>query len=434
MLNSSCRQVLHSAFLTLAGLLASLAGPGAAAQEPAGDWPQFHGPRRDNISLETGLLKEWPKDGPELLWKADGIGHGWATVAIAGGRIYTTGDIDDRTVITALGLDGTVLWQQDNGPAYDGQFLGARGTPTVNGGRVYHLSGEGRLGCFDAETGAPVWSVNVLEGFKGRNIQWGLAESVTIDGQKVISCPGGEEIGIVALDKATGETIWTCEGMGDKPSYASGIVVDYGGLRQFITTTSASVIGVEIETGRLLWQHEQKAPYDVNVATPVYHEGHVAVSTTWGRGATLLKLNVDGRDCSVEQVWHNPEFDIEHGGFLFVDGYLYGLADGNHKRRHWACVDWETGEKTYDAEANGKKSAVVGCADGMLYLLGNDRTVALVPVTPEKFEVVSQFELPRGPEGPTWAHPVIHGGRLYLRHSDWLYAYGIHGRLLGEGP
>jgi outer membrane protein assembly factor BamB len=397
----------------------------AGGQPPAEDWLQFHGPRRDNISHETGLLKKWPDDGPELLWRTGGIGHGWATVAIAAGRIYTAGDIGDRTVITALDLDGKKVWQQENGPAYDRQFPGARGTPTVADDRIYHLSGEGNLRCFEARTGSPVWSLDVLEYFKGRNIQWGLAESVTVDGDKVICCPGGEKVGVAALDKGTGQTLWTCEGIGDKPAYTSGIVVDFGGLRQFITTMSASAVGVEIETGRLLWRYQREAPFDVNVATPVYHDGHVAISTTWGRGTTLLKLNVDGRDCSVEAVWHNPEFDIEHGGFVLVEGHLYGLADGNHRRRHWACADWRTGEITYDSAAPGKKSAATSYADGMLYLLGDDRTVALVPATRERFEVVSQFELPRGPEGPTWAHPVIHGGRLYLRHSDWLYVYGV---------
>ncbi len=395
------------------------------AESPAEDWPQFHGPRRDNLSRENGLLKQWPAGGPQLLWKTDRIGHGWATVAIVAGRIYTAGVIGDRTVVTALDLDGKRIWQHENGLAYDGQFPGARGTPTVDGGRVYHLNGNGHLGCFDAQSGTPIWSTNLLERFQGRNIQWGLAESVTIDGNRVICCPGGERIGVAALDKDSGETLWTCDCFGERPGYCSGIVVDYQGLRQFVTTMSASVVGVDLETGRLLWRYEREAPYEVNVATPVYHEGQVAISTTWNRGTTVLQLEVDGRNCSAQPVWHNPEFDIEHGGFLLVDGHLYGFADGNHKRRHWACVDWKTGQVTYDSAGPGKKSAATSYADGMLYLLGDDRTVALVPATPSRFQVVSQFELPSGPEGPTWAHPVIHGGRLYLRHSDWLYAYAV---------
>ena len=347
---------MRSALLTLAGFLSCFGGFGlATAQESVEDWPQFHGPRRDNISRETGLLKKWPAGGPELLWKTDGIGHGWSTVSIAEGRIFTAGDIDERTVLTALDMEGREVWKQDNGPAYEGQFLGARGTPTVDSGRVYHLSGQGVLGCFDAESGTPVWSVDVLKRFNGRNIRWGLAESVTVDGDKVICCPGGEQIGVIALDKLTGETIWGCEGIGDKPAYASGVVVDYGGLRQFITMTSASAVGVEVETGRLLWRYEQEAPYDVNVATPVYHDGHVAISTTWGRGTTLLKLRVDGRNCSVEKVWHNPEFDIEHGGFVLAGGHLYGLADGNHKRRHWACIRWRTGREDIRYKGAGQE-------------------------------------------------------------------------------
>ena len=412
--------------LILSFVLASVSSIGLNEEGAlAEEWAQFHGPRRDNVSRETGLLKKWPEEGPELLWKAEGIGHGWATVSIAGGRIYTAGDIDERTVITALDMNGKMVWQQENGAAYDKQFPGARSTPTIDEGRVYHLSGIGRVGCYDAKSGAPVWSVDILKRFEGRNIQWGLAESLTVDGEKLICCPGGEKIGVVALDKSTGETIWTCEGTRNKPAYTSGIIVEYGGLRQFVTSMSASVIGVEVETGRLLWQHPREAPYDVNVATPVYHDGHVAISTTWGRGATLLKLNVDGRDCSVEQIWHNPEFDIEHGGFLLHDGHLYGLADGNHKRRHWACVRWETGEQTYDAKGPGRSSGAILFADGMLYLVGDDRKVALVPAIPEEFQVVSQFELPKGPEGRTWAHPVICGGRLYLRHGDWLYVYDM---------
>ncbi len=414
-----------------AGLLMLLLLHPATADTPVEDWPQFHGPRRDNISRQTGLLPQWPQDGPRLLWKTSGIGHGWATVSIAARRIYTAGDINGRTVLTALDLDGNRFWQEDNGAAYEGQFPGARGTPTVLDGRVYHLSGEGRVACFDALSGSPLWAVDLMERFQARNIQWGLAESVTVDGDKVICTPGGEKVGVVALDRRTGQTVWTCQGIGDKPAYTTGIIVDFSGLRQFVTTMSASAVGVDLQTGRLLWRYPCEAPYDVNVATPVYHQGHVAVSATWGRGTTLLRLEVDGRECSVEPVWHNPQFDIEHGGFLLADGHLYGLADGNHKRRHWACADWTTGKITFDAEAGRIRSAATSYADGRLYLLADDRTVTLAAATPEKFLVLGRFELPKGPEGPTWAHPVIHAGRLYLRHSDWLYVYDVAGSPAG---
>ncbi len=396
------------------------------------DWYQFHGPRRDNLSHETGLLTAWPDGGPPLIWKTAGIGHGFATVSIAGQKLFTAGDLDGKTMITALDHSGKILWQSANGPAYERQYPGARGTPTVVDGKVYHLNGDGDVGCFDAAGGEALWSVNLTDRFGGRSPQWGLAESVIIDGEKLICCPGGEKVGVVALNKDTGETIWTSTGIGDRPAYASGIIVEHAGLRQFITTMSASVVGVDLSTGRLLWRWEQEAPYGVNVATPVYHGGHVAVSTTWGRGTTKLKLVVEGGDCSVEKVWHSGQLDNETGGFILAGGYLYGLADGNHRRRHWVSLDWTTGELMYDASGPGRRQAATSYADGMLYLLGEEGTMALARAVPEKFEIISQFNLPKGPEGPAWAHPVIHGGRLYLRHSDWLYAHDI--RAAGSLP
>jgi outer membrane protein assembly factor BamB len=398
----------------------------SGSQAPPCQWPQFHGPHRDNLSTETGLLKRWPEGGPRLIWKAAGIGHGFATVSVADGRIYTAGNIDGRTVITALDMAGGSLWQAANGPAYERSFPGARSTPTLADGLVYHLNGDGDVACLDAQTGARIWTVSLTERFAGRGIRWGLAESLLVDRGRVFCFPGGEDVGMAALDARSGQTIWTCRGEGDMPSYSSPILVGCGGLRQIVAMTSASAIGVDADSGRLLWRVERPAPYDVNVSTPVYHDGHVAIFTTWGRGATQLKLDVDGRQCGVRQVWHTEELDNEHGGVVLVDGYLYGHADGNHKRRHWACLDWATGRTMYSVDGLPTKGS--GCltyADGMLYLVSDRGAVALVPADPSGFEIVSQFDLPKGGEGPSWAHPVVCGGRLYLRHGDFLYVYDI---------
>jgi len=393
---------------------------------PDGPWPQFHGPLRDNRSTETGLLKRWPDGGPRLVWKASGIGHGFATLAIAEGRIYTAGNIEGQTVITALDMAGKTLWQAANGPAYEQSFPGARSTPTVFDGFLYHLNGDGDVVSLDAKTGNRIWTVDLVERFAGRGIRWGLSESLLVDRGRVFCFPGGEDVSMAALDGRTGRTIWTCRGEGDKPSYSSPILVEYGGLRQIVTMTSASAVGVDAESGTLLWRVDRPAPYDVNVSTPVYHDGHVAIFTTWGRGATLLKLEVDGRRCGVREVWHTDELDNEHGGVVLVDGYLYGHADGNHKRRHWACLEWTSGRTMYSVDGLPTKgSGALTYADGMLYLVSDQGTVGLVPARPSGFEIVSQFDLPPGGEGPSWAHPVVCGGRLYLRHGDLLYAYDV---------
>jgi len=389
------------------------------------DWPQFEGPRRENKSADTGLLKSWPEEGPQLLWRAAGIGRGFSSVAIGRGRIYTAGQTEEDTIVTALDLDGQTVWQARNGPAYQRSPAGSRGTPTLDGPRLYHLSGNGHVICLDAGSGKSLWTLNMVERFGGRVCQWGLSESLLIDGRRLICCPGGQQIAMAAVDKETGRTIWECRGAGDPPSYASAILVEHGGLRQIVTMTAESAIGVAAETGSLLWRYEREAPYDVNATTPVYHEGHVAIFTTWGRGATLLKLNVVGQNCTVEKVWHTADLDNEHGGVILLDGYLYGLADGGHKQRRWACIEWRTGKTMYQTEPLRGSTATLTWADGMFYLVGPRGEVTLQRPDPREFKIVSQFTLPKGGEGAVWARPVVCGGRLYVRHGDLLYAYDV---------
>ena len=392
----------------------------------AEDWPQFHGPRRDNRSVETGLLKSWPQGGPSLLWRADGLGQGFATVAIADAMIYTTGNIEGNAVITAMDLSGKHLWQRKNGPAYKRSYPGTRSTPTVVDGKLYNLSGTGSLICIDAKTSAPTWSMNILDKFAGRTIRWGLAESPLIDANNVICCPGGKEVFMVALDKDTGQTRWTCTGLGHKPAYASPAIVDYAGLRQIVTMTSEAAIGVAADTGKLLWKYPHEVRFEVNCDTPLYYDGRLFLFGTWSRGATMLKLSVQADDCSIEEIWHTPELDNEHGGVMLLDGYLYGQADGDHKNRHLACLEAKTGKTMWiDPRLAGERSATLTFADGMFYVVSDRAEVALVRPNPQKLEIVSQFELPKTDEGVVYAHPVVCGGRLYIRHGRFLYAYDI---------
>ena len=392
----------------------------------AQDWPRFHGPAQDNRSPDTGLLQAWPEGGPPLLWRAQGLGEGYSTVAIAGERIYTTGDMGADLVITALDPAGQTVWTQKAGAAFTRAFPGSRATPTIHEGRLYAIGGNGELGCFDATTGEPVWSVNFMQQFGGREVPWGVAESPLIVGDTVICCPGGPNVLMAALDRHTGETRWTCQGLDEDHAYASAALVDYGGLRQIVTMTNKSAVGVEAETGRLLWRHAHEASYGVNCGTPVFDDGHLYLFTTWGRGATKLRLVVNGADCAVEQVWNTPEFDNEHGGTMLVDGYWYGHADGAHKRRHFACLEDATARIAWTSdELSGQASAALTYADGLLYVVTDQGDVALVRPNPERLEIISRFRVPEGGAGPVWAYPVVCGGRLYLRHGEFLYAYDL---------
>jgi len=410
-------------FTVLLGVLipsAALAGSAATAQPP-GDWPQFHGPRRDNISTETGLLKTWPEGGPKLLWTVRGLGHGFSTVAVADSLLYTTGNVGAETVITALSLDGKVAWRATNGAAYERDKPGTRSTPTIDGGRLYHENADGDIVCLDAKTGKQVWHVNMVERFRGRNIRWALAESLLIDGNNVICTPGGANISLAALDKQTGATVWTCKGTGDKAGYCSPILFEHDGLRQIATLMATSVVGVSATDGRLLWKVGHVTPFDENITSPIHHNGHV-YWTSRTTGSRLYKLNVDGKACSVEQVWASDDLDNQHGGVILLDGHLYGSAM-SARPGPWMCLEFATGKRTCAESSLGRASFT--WADGMLYALNHRRKVALVKASPSGFRLISQFSIPEGGRGPSWAHPVVCGGRLYIRHSGLLFCYDV---------
>jgi len=426
--------VLHRRLLQ--GWLAALGLALAALEAAAADWPQLHGPKRDNKSAETGLLQEWPAEGPKLLWTASGIGHGFATVAIADGLIYTSGNVGDDTVITALDLDGKAKWTAKNGPAWKREHPGARCTPTLDGGRLYHENADGDLACLDARaprapragersgdgSGKPIWSLNILQKFQGRNIRWGLAESPLVDGGRLICTPGGEEVGIVALNKLTGETVWTCKGIGEKPGYASPVLIEHQGLRLVVTLMAKALVGVNADTGELLWRFDHETPYDESIFTPLFHDGCIYFATAHARGSRLLRLKAEGGKCSVELVWSTEKLDSHHGGVILLDGFLYGFCHGNYRPR-WDCLEWATGKLMHSVPTGAEGS--VTFADGRLYGLDERGALCLIRPTAAERVVVSQFRIPKGGRGPVWAHPVVCGGRLYIRHGDFLYAYDI---------
>ncbi|MBN1589625.1 MAG: PQQ-binding-like beta-propeller repeat protein [Pirellulales bacterium] len=408
--------------ITLAGALSTCGALVSAENEPY--WPRFHGPKEDNISTDTGLLRQWPDDGPPLAWTAEGMGIGFAGVTLAHGLVYTAGNVDGEMKISALDLNGRVRWQAANGKACDVQYEGSRGTPTIDGDRLYHESPTGQLGCFDARTGKPIWTLNILDEFKGKLPRWALAESVLIDGDRVICCPGGPETAVVALDKMTGQTVWKSPSAdGDPIGYASPAVIEYNGLRMILTMTNQALIGVNADNGDLLFRFAHPTRWEVTALMPVFHDGHIFISSGYGTsGSVLLKLNVDGQKADVEEVWRSKDLDNHHGGVVLLDGYVYGAGHQSGKGK-WVCLDWTTGKTMWAEKGIGKGSLT--CADGLLFTMNERRKVGLVRATPDKYDLISEFMLPNKGKKATWAHPVVCGGRLYLRHGDFLFAYDV---------
>ena len=381
-------------------------------------WPQFHGPNRDNISTEKGLLKEWPVNGPTLLWTTRGLGHGYSSISIANGMIYTASSIGKHTVVIALNIDGKILWQVKNGKSWTGSWPGSRGTPTIDGDRLYHQNPLGNIICLDAKTGDRIWEFNIIEKVNSNVPRWALSESLLIDGDHLISCPGGSQTCMVALDKTNRTVVWKAPSTGELSGYASPALFEHMGLRIITTLTLKSFIGVNADTGELLWRIKHETYYDENIMAPIFHDGEVFISTIIG--SIKWKVKVKDGKASLEEMWRTHQLDNHIGGVILVNDNLHGSS--TVRNRLLVCLDWKTGRIKY-ADKCVKVSLTF--ADGMLYTLSEDGVMGLVQPTPIGHKLVNHFNIPKGGKGKSWAHPVVCGGRLYIRHGEFLYAYSL---------
>lgn len=407
--------------VALAGVLAGASL--ALAGEGTGGWPAFHGPGRDGISAEKGLLKRWPEGGPRRVWTFEECGRGYACVTVADGMIFTAGDFGNEEMILALNLDGKLLWKAPNGRSWRGSTPGSRSTPTYDEGVLYHLNPTGRLAAYRARSGEPVWVVDLRARFDAKFGAWALAESVVIDGDKVLCVPGGRGGRVVGLDKRTGETIWANTTLRDTAAYCSPVLATYKGVRMLITLMRRSVVAVDAETGAQLWTYPIGRPIAQNATTPVFQDGYVFIASGHSSGGTLLKINPDLR--GVTKVWYREDFDNCHGGVILVNGRLYG-GGCRLGGKAFFCIDFLTGRTRHSDLTVGKVS--ITYADGMLYCLHHEGKMLLIEITPEGFDVVSAFDLPTPSENLHLAYPVVCGGRLYVRYDRWLYAWDIRAK------
>jgi outer membrane protein assembly factor BamB len=417
---------LPLALLPMLALAGVVAAPFSAQ---AGDWPQWRGPNREAVSTEKGLLQEWPADGPKLVWSLRGLGKGFSTVAIAGGKLFTLGNADGQCLMAYDLSDQKRLWKTKIGPANDDPHS----TPTVDGDRVYAFGTAADLACVDAADGKEIWHKSLTKEFGARSSGWNFSESPLVDGDKLICTPGGDQVLMVALNKKTGEVIWKCAlsetQKAGKAGHASIVVSEGAGVRQYVTLTSRGAVSVSAADGKLLWVYPRVANGTANIPTPVVQGDFVFVSTAYGAGAALLKLAKTPEGVKAEEVYFlkADTFQCHHGGFLRVGDYIYG-AHG-HNQGNPICLEMATGKVAWRAQQPGGGSGAVLYADGRLYYRWEDDTVALVEANPSQYVQKGRFKLPKQPgmDGPGWAHPVILDGRLYLRHADVLFCYDVKG-------
>jgi outer membrane protein assembly factor BamB len=397
-------------------------------------WPQWRGPNRDGISPDKGLLKQWPKEGPPLAWKAEGLGAGFAGISIAEGRIYSMGDIDGKQCVFALDSDdGSMLWKTPIGGPWDpGGYSGPRCTPAYDNGLLYAVGTSGDLVCVQASDGKEVWRKSFPKDFGGKmHSMWGFSESPLVDGDRVICTPGGPDAALAALDKKTGSVIWQTKipNLGDKgkdgAAYASVVISNGAGVKQYVQFIGRGVVGVAADDGRFLWGYNKIANGVANIPTPLVQDDYIFCSSGYGTGAALLKLNSASGGVEAEEVYFLDAKKLQnhHGGMVMVGDYVY--CGHGHKMGAPTCLEWKTGDIKWRKERGpGEASAAVGYADGNLYFRYENGLVALIGATPEAYELKGTFKIP-GVDKPSWPHPVIVGGKLYLREQNRLYCYNV---------
>jgi outer membrane protein assembly factor BamB len=387
----------------------------------AADWPQWQGPDRTGISKETGLLAAWPANGPAVVWSAGGLGNGYGSMAVAGERVFVQGTRGNRSVVVALNrADGREVWSKALGAAgNDDRGPGPRGTPTVDGDRMYVLTELGDLACLKTD-GTEVWQRNILRDFSGPQIRWQISESPLVDGPHLIVSPGGPGAGMVKLDKLTGKTVWTAKDLSDAAGYSSPIVADVQGVRTYLTFTSGAGVGVRASDGKLMFRYPRAANNVANITTPIFFDNKVFFTSAYDTGGGLVDLSVQNGEVKAKEIYFTREMKNHHGGVILHNGYLYGFNDSI-----LTCLEWATGKMMWRDRSVGKGSVMF--ADGHLYLQGENNIVGLAEASPAGYKEKGRFTI--ADKGlPSWAHPVVSGGRLYVRNQDTLVAYDIRAK------
>ncbi len=374
---------------------------------------------RTGIYKETGLLKSWPENGPELLWHLGGLGNGYSSVSINKDRLFVTGYQEGKGYLYVLGMDGKLQQKIEYGAEWDADgYIGARSSVMHDGDKLYIVSGLAELFCFDTQTMKLLWKKNYQKEYEAENTKHGWNGPPLIVDEKLIIAPGGKKDHIVALNKSTGDVIWSTKGAteNDMSGYATPIYISDQQTPQVVAMMSGHIIGVDIANGTLLWSYAHTNRFGEHPNTPVYSNNMLLCTSAYGKGSVMLRLTNGGR--SVEKVWENTDLSHKTGNTMRIGDYVYGSGE----RTDWHCVDWKTGETKYSDRVLGVGTIIA--AEDLLYCYSEKGEMALVKPNAEKFDIVSKFPITLGTE-QHWAHPVIYKGVLYIRHGDTLMAYNI---------
>ena len=379
---------------------------------------KWRGPLGNGIYPDKGLLKEWPAEGPQMLWHFDELGKGHSSPVFAHNRIYITGMVGSTGYVFVLSMDGELINKWEYGPEFTESWPGTRSSVTIVGDLLYMESGLGLLFCMDTKDGSIKWKKDLFKDFDGKNITWGVTETVLVDGDVLYCQPGGAVNNVVALNRMTGNVVWSSAGKGELSAYCTPLLVNHAGKKQLITHSAASIMGIDASNGKLLWSFPQTNEWSVHANTPLFSDGGILCFSGYGQGGPKLKLNADGT--AVTQEWFAKTFDSRMGGAVLVDGYIYGSGDTSGKE--WQCIDWKTGEIKYKSTAAAKGVSIF--ADGLLIGYSQKGELFIAPATPAELKITGMTKITLGSD-QHWAHPVLNEGVLYVRHGNSVMAFRV---------
>lgn len=384
------------------------------------DWPQWRGRNRDGISAERGLMKSWPTNGPPLAWRTTGAGEGYSSFSAAHGRLYTLGARGATEYVIAIdAATGKKVWEVAIGSRFSNdQGDGSRGTPVVDGNQLYALGANGDLVSLDAATGKAAWKINLLQKFGGGNIRWGLSESPLVLDDRILVNAGARGASIVALKKADGSLLWKTGN--DEAGYSSAVLHRVGAVPQAIFFTASRAVGVDTRDGRELWNYSKVANRTANIATPIVRGDRVFLSSDYGTGAALLQMTANGNAVTARELYFTNEMRNHHASSVLVGDHLYGFSS-----HILTAMKFDTGEVTWRDRSVGKGSVIF--ADDRLYLFSERGVMGLAEATPQGYREHGRFTIQAGAR-PTWSHPVVANGKLYIRDQDTIYAYDVRAR------
>jgi len=380
----------------------------------------WRGPDRNGVIPEKDLKKSWPEKGPDLIWSYEGLGDGHGSIGPGKDRFFLLGMENHTGILFSFDYNGKLLWEKKYGPEFTESYVGPRCTPVVAGDRVYFQSGHGVVYCYDHNNGEELWSVDLQKKFGGRQITWGMTENLLIVGDRLFCTPGGVKNNVAALNRLTGETIWTSPGNGQPSAYCSALYVRHNKAELIVTMTSGSIIGVDALTGEFYWQVPQQQWNQIHANTPLYADGVIYCASEHDEkncGIVALKLSPDGKKVTI--LWRNEEYKNLMGGVILKDGLIYGSI---YNRSTWCCIDPKDGKILHSFRGFGEGSIIM--AEGLFYCYSTKGEVALISADRSSYKIISRFRIPKG-DGPHFSHPVIYNGRLYVRHGSALMVYDI---------